>query len=449
MDVVRMRAGLLVRRGWKATILLALLAGVAAGVAMAAVTVGRRSSTAFDRFVARSDPSDLTINLCPLDVTEMDEESLRRCFTYDAAGEAAVARQLPEVESAGRAAFFGLTVASPAEPERTAPASAILMLDGGSPMDGTPIVVAGRRPDPAAVDEVAVNETLAGMMALQVGDELDLTFAAPEELGASAAPGESFSGPRHRARVVGIERNLVDLLNVVSTSASAIDAARVSAGPALAASVEEAAAFRGIAVAARNGDVPATRAAIDEAYAGRLYQMTPLVDADDRDPIVEAISYEAGGTVLFGVITAVAAVVFVGQAISRQSRREWRDAPTLRALGMSNRDAGLAALLRGAVTGSIAVSLAVAVATALTPLGPFGIAGDADVDPGVVVDGAVLVVGALAVFGLVAIATCWPVVRQFRHPPHERWLRPPGLGAVQAHLPAPAMAGLSMSVSGR
>ncbi len=445
-----MRAGHLLRQGWKATLLLAVLAGLAAGVAMAAFSMGRKASTSFDRFVAFSAPSDLTVNFCPPDITELDEASLRRCVTYDAAGEAVAARQLAAVESAGQAAFFGMTVAEPATPDRTTPASAIMMLDAGaSPMEGKPLLVAGRRPDPAALDEIAVNETLARIMELEVGDELDLTFAAPEELGAAAVPGDSFSGPRRRANVVGIERNFVDLLGVAATSASGIDAARVSAGPALAASVEEAAAFRGVAVLARNDDVAATRAALDETFAGRLYQITPLVDADDRDPIVDAITYEAGGTVLFGAITSVAAIVFVGQAVSRQSRREWRDASTLRALGMADRDAGLAALVRGAVTGSIAAPLAVVVAIGLTALGPFGIAGDAEIDPGVVVDGAVLLVGALAVIAAVAVATCWPVVRQFRRPPHGRWARRPGLGAVQTHLPAPAVAGMSMSVTGR
>ena len=64
----------------------------------------------------------------------------------------------------------------------------------------------------------------------------------------------------------------------------------------------------------------------------------------------------------FGAITALAAAAFAGQAVSRQSRREWADASTLRAIGMFDRDAGLAALLRGAVTGAIAALVAIATA---------------------------------------------------------------------------------------
>ena len=251
------------------------------------------------------------------------------------------------------------------------------------PMEGLPVVVDGRRPDPAAVDEIAINETLAGILDVAVGDELDLTFASPDELGATAEPGESFTGPRRRARVVGIERSFVDLLGVVST-ARAIDAARVSAGPAPRRIGREAASFRGMAVGARDGDLAAAQAAIDEAFAGRLYQVTPLVDADDRDPIVDAIRYEAGGTMVFGAITALAAAAFAGQAVSRQSRREWADGSTLRAIGMSDRDAGLAALLRGAVDRCDCRVVAIAAAIGLSALGPFGVAGQAEIDPGMV-----------------------------------------------------------------
>ena len=264
---------------------------------MAAVSIGRKASTSFDRFLAFSAPSDLTVNFCPADIAAIDEASFRRCLTYDSTDEVAVARQLPEVESAGQAAFFGMTVSSPTAPERTLPVGAVLMFDADTPpMEGLPVVVDGRRPDPAAVDEIAINETLAGILDLAVGDELDLTFASPDELGATAEPGDSFTGPRRRTRVVGVERSFVDLLGVVSTGSSVIDAARVSAGPALAASIAEAASFRGMAVGARDGDLAAAQAAIDEAFAGRLYQVTPLVDADDRDPVVDAIRYEAGGT---------------------------------------------------------------------------------------------------------------------------------------------------------
>ena len=127
---------------------------------------------------------------------------------------------------------------------------------------------------------------------------------------------------------------------------STIDLARASVGPGIARQLESAGRFGGVAVTAKDGDVAAALAAVDEAFAGRFFNVARLADPDETEPISEAISYEATGTVLFGAITALAAAAFVGQAVSRQSRREWRDGATLRALGMSRQQAGLAALGR-------------------------------------------------------------------------------------------------------
>ena len=108
-----MRAALLVRRNWRATVFLVLLAGLAGGVAIGAWTVGRRTATAYDRFFERSDLPDLTLTFCPPDMTSVDDETIVRCYAYDPADEYAAVQRLPEVEAAGRAAWRGLTVARP------------------------------------------------------------------------------------------------------------------------------------------------------------------------------------------------------------------------------------------------------------------------------------------------------------------------------------------------
>jgi len=94
--------------------------------------------------------------------------------------------------------------------------------------------------------------------------------------------------------------------------------------------------------------------------------------------------------------------------------------------------------------------VAVTSSIALTTLGPFGVGGQIEVDDSVVVDGPVLLVGAVLVVLAVAGATWWPVARQFRRPSSgQSSSRRNGVRAVQAHLPAPAAAGLSMTLSGR
>ena len=268
-------------------------------------------------------------------------------------------------------------------------------------------------------------------------------------MGATAGEGDRFSGPTARVTVVGIERNVRDLVSRVGTAVAGLEEHRVSAGPGLGARTAGAARFAGVAIVAMGGDVDAAEAAIEEAFSGRLYNMSINLDADDKEPISDAIRYEAGGTILFGAITALAALGFSGQAVSRQSRREWFDGPALRALGMSTRDADASAILRGAVTGSIAAVVAVGTAVALSTLGPFGMAGRAEVRTGPVVDVPVLVLGVLAVLAVVTGSTWWPVARQFRSPARRRSMtKRGGVGALGSVLPPPAAAGLCMTVNG-
>ena len=113
VDLIRMRVGAIVRRRWRATLVLALLAGLAGGVAMAAFTVGRRASTSFERFLATSLPADLVVSLCPPDMETVDDGNLIECFRYDAAAEVDVAARLPEVATAGRIAYIGATASAP------------------------------------------------------------------------------------------------------------------------------------------------------------------------------------------------------------------------------------------------------------------------------------------------------------------------------------------------
>ena len=60
-----MRAALLVRRNWRATVFLVLLAGLAGGIAIGAWSVGRRTASAYDRFVDRSGLPDLIHHVLP------------------------------------------------------------------------------------------------------------------------------------------------------------------------------------------------------------------------------------------------------------------------------------------------------------------------------------------------------------------------------------------------
>ncbi len=102
--------------------------------------------------------------------------------------------------------------------------------------------------------------------------------------------------------------------------------------------------------------------------------------------MVDAIRLQTLGLYAIAGFVALAALVFAGQAVARQVRREWSDAMTLDAVGMTRPGMVGAAALRAAGFTAVAVSVAFIVATAMSPLGPVGIGRAAEPDPGVHLD---------------------------------------------------------------
>ena len=446
-----MWAGHLLRRGWRATIFLALLAGLAAGVAMAACAAGRRTATAFDRFVEYADAAELLVTFCPPGVEVVDNETIQDCFSYDAVQETAVINDLPQVETAARASFRGLTAARPTEPDRLWLANATLVLDQGvKTFDGEQILVDGRWFAPDSTGEVVVNERFIEQSGVAVGEELILTFWAPDESATVPDEGERLHGPTARVLVVGVVRGLLDLAASTDSVSSVIDESKIVGGPALAAATSGAGGFGGVLVRARDGDNGAAAAAIEQAFEGRPVNMAPSAGAAIAEigPVRDAITYEARAAVAFGAIAALAAAVFVGQAVARQSRREWTDMSTLRALGMSNHDVRWSAGLRGGITGLAAAAVGVLTALVLSPLGPIGVGRRAEVDPGPAFDATVLVAGTLGVLVLVIAAT-WLPLRRLTARPSDRAPSTTRRVGVRGALPPGAVAGLGMAVNGR
>jgi hypothetical protein len=447
VDAVQVRVAALVRRGWTATIAIALLVGLGAGVAMAATSAGRRTATAFDRLVAHVRPPAFNITFCPPGVTEVDEESILACFTYVAADEVDVIADLPEVADVAYGEFRGATAADPAAPDDPAPVSVIAIASGDiQSFDGDQLIVEGRwyRHDRS---EVVVNQQFHERTGLGVGDEVTLTFWAPDELGVTARPGQSFTGPATAARIVGVSRGLVDLGQSDLPPALLGDDARAYGGRSVIEATGEGAGFGGVFVRPTAAGEATLLAAIEAALPGRPFNATPSVGEDERAPISQAMRYEANGLLAVGALMGLAALVFAAQAVARQSRREWADVDILRAVGYTSGQVWSAAALRGSVIGVTAAAVAVGTCIALSPLGPIGLARLAEPDPGVHVDAVVLVVGAGLVV-LTVVASCWAPVRRLGAA-GTRAGHPTRFVGAPAWLPPPVRAGLGMGRSRR
>lgn len=403
-----MRAAGLIRRGWRATVVFALLAGLAGGIAMAMVGAGRRTATAYDRFTDFADVPELIANFCPPDFS-LEEGSLKDCYTYDPVAERDTIAALPEVKAVARGTFRGVSITPVDHPDDSLLASGFMVQDEGiaSPT-GRYLVVDGT--DASGPSEVVVNEHLAETAGLEVGDRVDLTFWAEDELG-SFADDATFHGPRVEARVAGIARGISDLAASSGATGSADEQGVLYGGPELTAATSTAAGYGGLLIDVVGDHLATSADAIQEAFPGRDFNLLPSLGDDEVEPTRDSIRYEAQAVTTLGIVVAIVIAAFVAQALARQSRREWSDGPALRAVGVTRRLAVSAALVRSLAISVPAIAVATITAIAVSPLGPIGQGRSAEVDPGVHVDPIVLLVGALGVALTVTLGITAPLLR--------------------------------------
>ena len=399
MELIWARAAGLIRRGWRATLVLALLAGLTAGVTMAMVAAGRRTATAYDRFFAYADVPELLINFCPPELEAGPDADLSACYEYDAIEEQRLLASLPEVEAAARGSFRGLTVTPVDRPDDRVMASTVVSYQDDFPgsLAGDYLVVDGRAAE--AADEVLLNETLAERSGLGVGDRAVLTFWSPDELGTfdDEEPPE-LQRPAIEVEVVGIGRGLTDLAAAADRLRDRRGGRCLYSGPGLAAATADAGEFGGVLVQATDGDADAATAAIERAVAPQLFNVAAALGNDEIEPTRDAIRYEAQATTLLGLVLARP-----GDRLRRPDHRPAEPARVGRgsdAAGRRGHDRtgdGIGRPAQPQPSRVPAAALGVATAIVLSPRGPVGVGRRAEVDPGIQVDTAVLALGALAV----------------------------------------------------
>jgi len=447
MGAVSVRLRWLLRRHWVATVGFALAAGLACGLSLVAWDAARRTDQVFDRFLAATDSPELDVTFCPPEVISIDDADVDTCLHYDQLAERDVVRRLPEVAGAHRAAVRTGVMARADHPD---PAEQVVffsaMLDPGMPTPlGRPIVVGGRLADADAPDEVMVNEAFLRQYDVGLGDRLRLqAFAAGEN---EETPVDQRRSPAVEARIVGVVRTLQDL-SAANDGGQAKVSATVFTRPGVDRRMEHAAAFfSAVLVQARDGDAPRARAAIDRAFPHRPVNNQYGTSADDEVPLRDAYHYEARAALAVAVLTALAALVFVGQALARQVRREWADADVLRSIGLSPRQAALAAAGRGLIIGVGAALVAGALAIALSPVAPIGHARQGALDRGVHVDPVVLGIGLPVLLLAVVLVSALPAWRVAAA--HRRRRRGRPLRRLPTSNLSPSMAaGLGMAANG-
>jgi FtsX-like permease family len=456
VSAVWLRARAQLRGRVRATVLLAVLVGLAGGVVLAAVAGARRTEAALPRFLAR-DP--LPVHALVFAPAGGQQQRQVRAL----AG-------LPEVAQAFRITDVVLSSVDPASPTGRRRDSGFLPMDPtGGRVYGHPIMIAGRLPDERRPDEAVIDEELAARRHLGVGSSWRVgayTSAQLEQTGGeSSVPPD---GPTVDLRIVGIARQPADLLPTMTDEDSLLlnhgelyltPAFWHRYGPDLAGH----GVITGVALRRGAADLPRLAADVRRVLGPQVWvgPTGPEVGASASTPggtipgLRRAIRLEAGALLAFAALAAMAAVLLVGQTLGRQLTLESVEYPTLRALGMTRGQLVGVALVRAALIGVSGAAVAVAVAIGLSPLTPIGLARRAELHPSVTVDRAVLLPGVLAVAGLVAasaVVAAWRASRATASPlgvvePIGR-RRPSRLAGVlaTAGLPATAVTGVRLAM---
>lgn len=403
MNVVTMLVRLAWRRYWRASIFLAVVAGLAAGVIGASFQAAARSETSLARFTQQSRIYDLLVQGCPPGVDPQSirgqADGIKRCLSPELT--ARFRRVLDRVRGVERTGETSTSVVALLDPSvsnhwgRLTLVAGIVSSDSPSP-PLNPIVVRGRMYDPAAADEIMVTEAAARVARLRVGDTIRVASWRQADLDAAVDGTVVPQTPVFASKVVGVARGLEDTQadGTGSLSDSVIPGnIGVLAGPAWMAAHGHDLAGYGAGVLVRlHGGASAARsfeAELNRSPQGWHGQQAPISEVDPSS-VRRVIDLERHALLVFAFVALVAALVFVGLSLIRQLRQESSEAQSLLALGMTRRGLRVLNVVRASTIAIPACVIAVVVVVALSPVGPLGLARKLEFDVSVRVDLAVL-----------------------------------------------------------
>jgi hypothetical protein len=344
----RLRATFRARRAGYLSIV--LLVGLAGGIAMGSVAAARRTQSSYPRFLASTNPSDLTISM------SSSGQSNNATGAYTGALANKIAR-LPGVKHVESSVYLNI---APLAPDGAPRISQVTNLATVASVDGLlfnqdrAAVVDGRMADPGRADEVMMNADAARILGVRVGQ----TIAMGAYSGAQTElPG--FGTPKVRpalridARLVGI----IVLSNQVVQDTVDRYPDFVIFTPALARRLlgDVNTDVYGVQLEHGSRDV----GAFEREFARTLpphsfYQFH--VTSNVTAKVQSAVRPEAIAVGIFGAIATLAALLIGLQLISRQLGSTGEDLQVLRALGADPVSVvldGLIGVLGAAVAGSL------------------------------------------------------------------------------------------------
>ncbi len=422
MGAVLLLARSEVRHRWRALVVLGVLAGLVSGVVLGALLGARRTATAFDRLIDRTAYWDAEAQDVPPelldDVAALPMVDASWVQSYD----------VGLVTNREQVLFLAIQAGGPRPP-----------------VHYEPLVVEGRMWDPSALDELVISERAAAQLGFGIGSTLDFAGASPAQYAGfeQGIVPEEPEGGRATFEVVGIVRDPLDSLpfgvaRLLATSAYSRSLGPSTGGPDLVT----------VRLARGAADVASFRTAVAELVAasrdasGDPEGVGPGIEVvsvhEQREVVDRATSVAVQALLAFAATAAVAGLVAVGQALSRNLLAPASDAAAWAAMGMTARARRLALVLPRVIVSVVGATIAVAVAVLASPLTPVGVGRTVEPAPGVETPLGYLILGSLAVaVTLGALVVTAAVVAMRRRPPE-------GAGSASTVLARTAAAGGSL-----
>ncbi|MEO7428650.1 MAG: hypothetical protein ABIY48_04620, partial [Acidimicrobiales bacterium] len=218
MNAIRMLLRTTWRRHLRASLFLAMLGGVAAGVVGASFQAADRAATTLPRYERESRVYDLIVFGCPPGVNpeELDGQADFQRFCLNARVAERLRGVLARLPGVERTAVTSTMVVGLLDPRVSNHWGRLTLLagtvtPGASALPGRPILLEGRLPDPSAPDEIMLSESAAAATGLHAGTRVRMAGWPQEHLDAAidgALPPETTP---FTSTVVGVARSIDDV----------------------------------------------------------------------------------------------------------------------------------------------------------------------------------------------------------------------------------------------
>jgi ABC-type lipoprotein release transport system permease subunit len=383
---------------WRSWLYLALLLALVSGLVLAGVAAGRRTASAFPRYVAAygSDVEVFSFKLIPTIASLPEvEESTSALIPANGPPACRGCRLLANQN-------FGIVGLAPQN------------------LAGQVKLLSGRMPDQSSPREVLASYTMQRDLGIHLGSHVRVRFASKAQLNdvlndANVAP----HGPLYDFKVVGTVASENEFPATIGTNY-----ALFTTKAFLRSVNDKTVFFHADFVRLRHGaaDIPRFQARARKVGAQGILDLDTTATA-----VTSSIRPQAVGWWILAALTALVGLIVLVQAQSRQASIEEDTYGTLRILGVSRRQLFLVGMVRTAAIGVVGVVGGVLVAYGLSSLTPVGEARLAEPTNGFSFDTWALLIGGTLLFAVFVVLGARPAVtaaRAARTGGHYRMPRP-------------------------